>query len=137
MAVDSMDEARKRNEDRKISEAALKLDELNAKRNRIVGAHLKALEAEQTEDAQMLNLVVQKAIEFHGLLNVEKHPDFIVSCERLAYALTARRRTREQTQLKEMLVLAKPPELPNEVLVATAKRAGVELLEQLSPLVKG
>lgn len=137
--ADALAEQRERNEKRALAEAAAKLDAAKAQRDAIIGVHLKALEHEQAEDAQMLNLVVQKAIEQTGLpIDDTARKTFIENSEALAYSLTARRRLREAEQMKAMLDSLNA-RTPNEVMVATAKRAGVELsvATEASKLVVG
>ncbi len=123
----SIEEAKKRNEDRAINEAAAKMDRLKAEKSAITGAHLKQLAEEQAEDAQMVNIVVQAALGKVGdKLNADNPDRFASDCEALAHRLTTARRNREWTQIKAVLDAQNERE-PNPVLRAAARRAGVEL----------
>lgn len=124
--ADVLADARARAEETRLKAAGKTLDELKAQRNHVIGLHMKALEHEQAEDAQMLNLVVQKAIEHHGLPPHGSVLEFVGLCETLAETLNKGRRHREAEQMKTLFDGLNARE-PNEVIVASAKRAGVEL----------
>lgn len=134
----------KGDKDRLKAETAQAIDFDKAKANRrgLIDANLKVLGAEQVEDEQMLNIVVQAAIRKHGLptdSGVFGRPieAFALDCEKLSQRLVLAKRKREWSQVRDVMLGLNFRE-PNELHPAQAKRVGVELPTiELPTLVPG
>lgn len=122
--ADALAEQRERNEKRALAEAAAKLDAAKAQRAALIEMHTNSLREEQQADGNMLALIVQAALQSDG---APADPEaFAREAEQLAHRLGTARRHRQYSQLKQLLDGLNARD-PNEVLVAAAKRAGVDL----------
>lgn len=116
-----------KDEERKLQETAAKMDRLKAEHSAMVQLNLKKLGEEQAEDEQMLNIVVQAAVQADGLPATVDVENFALRAERVAERICASRRTREWSQVRKLFDELNARD-PNPVMVAAAKRAGVELV---------
>lgn len=122
--ADALAEQRKRAEEARLKASGQTLDALKAQREFMIGKHIEALQQEQAADSNMLSIVVQAALRVTGLpADVEA---FAVKSEQLAARISTARRARDYAQMKTLLDGLNARE-PNDVLIAAAKRVGVEL----------
>lgn len=116
-----------RENEAKLQAAAQKLDQAKHERAALIQLHLKKLGEDQAEDEQMLNIVVQAAIQADGVPGEGALELFASRTEALAIRLSAARRTREWSQVRKLFDELNARD-PNAVMVLAAKRAEVELV---------
>lgn len=131
----AIDELKERNDKRRMEAMALDFDKARAQREVEMNSHLGALDAEQQEYAQALNIVVQASIHKDGLPSQRKLEAFALNCEALAERLVSKRRVREWTETKALLD-TQNYRSPRAAMVVAARRNGVALLTESPPIVK-
>lgn len=110
-----------------LAKANAAFENAKAERKAVIGQHLKQLGQEQTEDAQMVNIITQAAIQAKGLPRwPNTNEKFARQVEDLAARISEARRKREWMQVEKLLGSLNARD-PNPVMVAAALRTGVEL----------